>query len=88
MTATSGGFVAVGLAGPANAQHAVEWTSPDGLTWSAATPLASAGTSEITALTDSGAVAHRHRPAGHRPVGADHPRPVSKVLTIAPGKLR
>ncbi len=49
MTATSAGFVAVGLAGPANAQHAVEWTSPDGLTWSAAAPLASAGASEITA---------------------------------------
>ena len=55
VTATSSGFVAVGLAGPANAQHAVEWTSPDGLTWSPAAPVASAGASEITALTDSGA---------------------------------
>ena len=55
VTATSDGFVAVGLAGPANAQHAVEWTSPDGLTWSTAVPVASAGASEITALTDSGA---------------------------------
>jgi len=54
VTATSNGFVAVGLAGPAHAQRAVEWTSPDGLTWSAATPVPSAGTSEITALTDSG----------------------------------
>ena len=57
MTATSGGFVAVGLAGPAGERHAVEWTSADGLTWSAAAPLTSAGTSEITALTTSGAVA-------------------------------
>ena len=55
VTATSDGFVAVGLAGPANAQHAVEWTSPDGLTWSTAVPVASAGANEITALTDSGA---------------------------------
>jgi hypothetical protein len=55
VTATSGGFVAVGLAGPANAQHAVEWTSPDGLAWSPATLVAPAGASEITALTSSGA---------------------------------
>jgi hypothetical protein len=55
VTATSDGFVAVGLAGQANARHAVEWTSPDGLTWSAATVVAAAGASEITALTDSGA---------------------------------
>jgi hypothetical protein len=57
VTATGTGFVAVGLAGPAGERHAVEWTSRDGLTWSAAAPLASAGTSEITALTTSGAVA-------------------------------
>jgi len=57
VTATSGGYVAVGLAGPAGERHAVEWTSADGLIWSAAAPLASAGTSEITALTTSGAVA-------------------------------
>ncbi len=54
VTATSDGFVAVGLAGPANAQHAVEWTSPDGLSWSAATGVSSAGANEITALTDGG----------------------------------
>jgi hypothetical protein len=57
VTATTGGFVAVGLAGPAGERHAVEWTSRDGLAWSAAAPLASAGTSAITALTTSGAVA-------------------------------
>jgi hypothetical protein len=54
VTATSDGFVAAGLAGAGNAQHAVEWTSPDGRTWSAATPVSSAGANEITALTDSG----------------------------------
>jgi hypothetical protein len=57
VTTTSGGFVAVGLAGPVGERHAVEWTSPDGLTWSAAAPLVSAGSSEITALTTSGEVA-------------------------------
>jgi hypothetical protein len=51
VTATSDGFVAVGQAGPANAQRAVTWTSPDGLTWSPATPLQAAGSSEVTALT-------------------------------------
>jgi hypothetical protein len=54
VTATSDGFVAVGLAGPGNAQHAVEWTSPDGHSWSAATHVSSAGTNEITAVTESG----------------------------------
>jgi hypothetical protein len=50
VTATSDGYVAVGLAGAGNAQHAVTWTSPDGLTWSQGAPLQAAGTSEITAL--------------------------------------
>jgi hypothetical protein len=54
VTATSDGFAAVGVAGPAGAQHAVEWTSPDGVTWSAATQLPAAGASDITALTDTG----------------------------------
>jgi hypothetical protein len=53
VTATSDGFVAAGLAGPAGAQRAVTWTSPDGFTWSAAAPLTAAGTSEVTALTDT-----------------------------------
>ena len=43
VTATSDGFVAVGLAGPAGAQHAVTWTSPDGLTWSPADPAPGGG---------------------------------------------
>jgi hypothetical protein len=54
VTSTGNGFVAVGQAGPANAQHAVEWTSTDGLTWSAATRISAAGTSPVTALTDTG----------------------------------
>ena len=53
VTATSGGFVAAGLAGPAGAQRAVTWTSPNGLTWSAAVPLTSAGASEVTALANT-----------------------------------
>jgi hypothetical protein len=54
VTATGGGFVAVGLAGSGPAQRPVEWTSQDGLTWSAAIPVASAGTSPITAVTGNG----------------------------------
>jgi hypothetical protein len=54
LTAAGNGFVAAGQAGPAGAQHAVTWSSPDGLTWSAATPV-SAG--QITALSASGGTA-------------------------------
>jgi hypothetical protein len=54
VTATSSGFVAAGLVGAGKAQRAVEWTSPDGVTWSAATPVNAAGTDQITALTDTG----------------------------------
>jgi hypothetical protein len=53
LTAAGNGFVAAGMAGPAGAQHAVTWSSPDGITWSAATPV-SAG--QITALSALGAV--------------------------------
>ena len=56
VTATSDGFVAAGDAGSGLAQHAVTWTSKDGLTWSAATPLSGAG-GQVTALTDTSAVA-------------------------------
>jgi hypothetical protein len=51
LTAAGNGFVAAGVAGPAGAQHAVTWSSPDGITWSAATPV-SAG--QITALSAVG----------------------------------
>jgi hypothetical protein len=53
LTAAGNGFVAAGVAGPADDQHAVTWSSPDGMTWSAATPV-SAG--QITALSAAGAV--------------------------------
>jgi hypothetical protein len=72
VTATSDGFAALGLAGPAGAQHAVEWTSPDGVTWSAATELPAAGASDITALTDTGTMV-----TGTAQRGA-----ISSVLTI------
>jgi hypothetical protein len=55
VTATSDGFVAVGLEGPASAQRAVTWTSADGLAWSAASPLTAAGSNAVTALTDTSA---------------------------------
>lgn len=50
LTATTDGFVAVGAAGPANAEHAVTWTSTEGSIWTPAAPLQAAGTSEVTAL--------------------------------------
>ena len=75
VTATGNGFVAVGLAGPANAQHPVEWTSPDGLTWTAAAPLAAAGTSEVTALTDNGTTVTGTAQAGKDPSVVTIPAP-------------
>lgn len=50
VTATASGFLAVGTAGPANAHHAVTWTSTEGRIWTPAAPLPAAGNSEITAL--------------------------------------
>jgi len=50
VTATTSGFLAVGTAGPANAHHAVTWTSTEGRIWTPAAPLPAAGNSEITAL--------------------------------------
>jgi hypothetical protein len=47
------GFLAAGLVGPPGAQHAVTWTSPDGITWSGATP-ATGGAQQITALDSAG----------------------------------
>ena len=54
VTATGSGFVAAGMIGPAKAQRAVTWTSADGLTWSAATPVGPATGTTVTALTSSG----------------------------------
>ena len=48
LTATPDGFTAAGLVGRGSSQHAVIWTSADGMTWSR--PTQTAGT-EITALT-------------------------------------
>jgi hypothetical protein len=53
LTAAGNGFIAAGVAGPAGAQHAVTWSSPDGNTWSAATPV---NGGQITALSPVGAV--------------------------------
>jgi hypothetical protein len=53
LTAAGGGFAAAGQAGPAGSQYAVTWRSPDGLSWSAATP-AGGGVRQITALTAAG----------------------------------
>jgi hypothetical protein len=53
LTAAGSGFIAAGHVGTAAAQHAVIWTSPDGLSWSAATP-ATSGVREITALAAAG----------------------------------
>jgi hypothetical protein len=75
VTATGNGFVAAGLAGPADAKHAVEWTSRDGVTWSAASPVASAGASEITALTDSGTTVAGTVQAGKAPSVLTLPAP-------------
>jgi hypothetical protein len=52
LTATPDGFTAAGVVGRGGSQHAVTWTSPDGLTWSP--PTQTAG-SEITALAVVGA---------------------------------
>jgi hypothetical protein len=51
LTATPKGFTAAGIVGRSGAQHAVTWTSQDGLTWSS--PVQAAGT-EITALALTG----------------------------------
>lgn len=53
LTAAGAGFVAVGQAGPAGARHAVAWGSPDGISWSAATPIGR-GADQVTALAASG----------------------------------
>jgi hypothetical protein len=53
LTAAGPGFVAAGQAGPAGAQHTVAWGSPDGSSWSAATPIGGKA-DQVTALTASG----------------------------------
>jgi hypothetical protein len=51
LTAAPHGFTAAGVVGRSGAQHAVTWTSADGLTWSAPAP---APGGEITALALTG----------------------------------
>ena len=51
LTATPDGFTAAGVVGRGGSQHAVTWTSPDGLTWSRPVQTADG---EITALTVAG----------------------------------
>jgi hypothetical protein len=51
LTAAPHGFTAAGIVGRSGAQHAVTWTSADGLTWSAPAP---APGGEITALALAG----------------------------------
>jgi hypothetical protein len=53
LTEAGSGFVAAGQSGPPRAQRAVTWTSPDGLTWPAPTPIGG-GTHQITALSAAG----------------------------------
>ena len=72
LTAAGNGFVAAGVAGPAGAQHAVTWSSPDGMTWSAATPV-SAG--QITALSAMGAVVSGAAQRGTGPSVVTFPAP-------------
>jgi hypothetical protein len=60
LTATADGYVAVGTTGAGATTRAVTWTSPDGLSWSSATTVASAGADQITALTASGTATAQH----------------------------
>lgn len=53
LAADGSGFIAAGLVGPKGAQHAVTWTSPDGVTWSQATP-AGEGARAVTVLSSDG----------------------------------
>lgn len=52
ITSDASGFIAAGLTGAPGHQQAVTWTSPDGITWSSATPVAG-GPASITALAPS-----------------------------------
>ena len=79
LTAAPNGFTAAGVVGRGGAQHAVTWTSPNGLTWSS--PAQAPG-SEITALGLGRQHRGRHRRAGRHP----HPGPPPRPLTSSPPK--
>ena len=72
LTAAPRGFTAAGVVGRGGAQHAVTWTSPDGLTWSA--PAQAAG-SEITALTLTGSTVAGTAEQGATPTLVPLPAP-------------
>jgi hypothetical protein len=72
LTATPKGFTAAGVVGRGGAQHAVTWTSPDGLTWSS--PAQAAGT-EITALTLTGGTVAGTAEQGDTPTLVPLPAP-------------
>ncbi len=59
VTATAGGFTAVGTYGRPGGLDVAVWTSPDGAQWAANTPhgtgLSGPGVQEITGLAASGA---------------------------------
>jgi hypothetical protein len=72
LTATPAGFTAAGVVGRGGAQHAVTWTSPDGLTWSS--PAQAAGT-EITALALTGGTVAGTAEQGDTPTLVPLPAP-------------
>jgi hypothetical protein len=72
LTATPKGFTAAGIVGRGGAQHAVTWTSPDGLTWSS--PVQAAGT-EITALALTGSTVAGAAEQGDTPTLVPLPGP-------------
>ncbi len=74
LTAAGPGFVAAGQVGPAGDQRAVTWSSPDGLTWSAATPAGTA-VRQITALSASGATVTGIAQHAAAPSAASFPAP-------------
>ncbi len=72
LTAAPHGFTAAGMVGRGGAQHAVTWTSPNGLTWS--TPAQAPG-SEITALAPSGSTVAGAAEQGTTPTLVPLPAP-------------
>ena len=72
LTATPHGFTAAGVVGRGGDQHAVTWTSPDGLTWSR--PAQAPG-SEITALALTGSTVAGTAEQGTTPTLVPLPAP-------------
>ncbi len=72
LTAAPHGFTAAGVVGRSGAQHAVTWTSPNGLTWSS--PAQAPG-SEITALALSGSTVAGTAEQGTTPALVPLPAP-------------